>query len=470
MNNNNTTQIPPQAPDAEVAVLGALVQFAKAYDTVPYLTTDCFFDMRHKRIFEAVRSLASQGRAIDILTVPEEMKRLQTFQDGDNMYVIELTSSVCTYANIEYHVAVLMDRMKRRAMIALAKEMLSKAYEPRADICAIAEDASIEMTNISCNDVSSSITMKEASEQMMERIMKALDGVEQGVPTGFPELDSNGGFCLGDLIVIGADTSVGKSALAWTIANNAARKGAIIGYITMEMSPAQLCGRSVAHSAVITSSRITNPATSGQLKLTSGELSLICNVTEEIKQLPILISEASSDEKVFSQIKIWAQRNKVKGVFVDYLQILATMNKKFNTETEFLTHVSRRLKQLAKELNIFICVLSQFSRPQGMSKSPDLTRLRGSQEIASAADMVMLLLRPEQDGSSYPNGFEKISTRGTALIDIKKGRNVGTGKFVVSFCGETAHFAPIIGEPPLAANDPPANTATIKIDNVFGDI
>lgn len=464
---NKEIQLAPNDINAEKAILGAIINFSGAFTKVPYINKDCFYDVHHQQIFEAAQSLALKGQPIDLITVQEEMKKLGCLMDDDLQYLLDLSSFVVTDANLEYHAAVLMDKKKRRDLIIFTRELTNKAYDPFADMCVTAEEANIELTRISCNEVSDGIAMSEAADMMMDRIMKAQEGEELGVPTGFTELDARGGFGLGDLIVIGADTSVGKSAFAWNIANNAAIRGHPIGYITMEMSPAQLCGRSVSQRALITSSRITNPASSGPRMLTQCEVSLVKDVTKEVKQLPIYISEASSDEKVYSQTKIWVQRNKIKGVFIDYLQILATMNKKFNTETEFLTHVSRRLKQLAKELNIFICVLSQFSRPHGCSKSPDLMRLRGSQEIASAADMVMLLSRPEQDGSSYPTGFEQISTRGTALIDIKKGRNVGTGRFIVLFNSEVTMFQPVIGEPPLAVNDPPANSAHVPIDDIF---
>lgn len=464
---NKENQLAPSDINAEKAILGAIINFSGAFAKVPYINKDCFYDVHHQQIFEAAQSLAVKGLPIDLITIREEMKKLGWSKDDDLQYFLDLSSFVVTDANIEYHAAVLMDKKKRRDLIVFTRELMNKAYDPFADMCVTAEEASVELTRISCNEVSDGITMSEAADMMMDRIMKAQEGEVLGVPTGFPELDARGGFGLGDLIVIGADTSVGKSSFAWDIANNAAIRGHLVGYITLEMSPAQLCGRSVAQRALITSGRITNPASSGHRMLTQGELALVKDVTKDVKQLPILISEAPNDEKVYSQIKMWTQRNKIKGVFIDYLQILATKNKKFNTETEYLTHVSRRLKQLAKELNIFICVLSQFSRPQGMSKSPDLTRLRGSQEIASAADMVMLLSRPEQDGSSFPTGFEQVSTRGTALVDIKKGRNVGTGRFIVLFNSEVTKFEPVIGEPPLAVNDPPANSVHVPIDDVF---
>lgn len=467
MDNSTIMKLQPQNIMVEQMVLGALMNFQNAYTKVQMLTEDAFYDKRHQIIFAAIKSLRAKDKPVDLVTVMEEIERTGKVTDELRNYILEVYSSVSTSANIEEHSLVVLDRAVRRRLIEMANDLMIKAYDESTDMTVLTEDTINEMSKLSCNNIFSEITMAEATEQMLERITQAQSGVEMGVPTGFSELDSRGGFSLGDLVVIGADTSVGKSSLAWNIAVNAASKGYPIGYVTLEMSPAQLSGRAASRRSFLPAGKITNPAASGDRKLNPSEMQLLRNVAEEIKPLLIYISESSSDEQIYSQIKTWVYRHKVKGVFIDYLQILSATNNSFNTETEFLTNVSRRLKNLAKKLDIFICVLSQFSRPQGGANQLGLSRLRGSQEIASASDITILISRPEIDNTVYPRGFEDISTIGTALIDVKKGRNIGTFKFIVRYDSSTTTFSSIDGELPLAVDDPPIGTHIPTIDDIF---
>ena len=345
---------------------------------------------------------------------------------------------------------------------------MNKAYDLSLDVDSITDSLLDELCKMSSSVSNSDITMHDAKKQMMERIAKAYHGEELGVPTGLREIDNAaGGFSLGDLIIIGADTSVGKSALAWSIALNAATSGSPIGFVSLEMSPAQLFGRAVARKTQICSGRITNPATHGDRMLSDSEIGMVERASDKIEQLPIYIADLRTVESICAKVKMWVLKYGIKGVFIDYLQILATSGSNTN-ETTFLTNTARRFQQLAKEQNIFVCLLSQFSRPtSGESNNASLKRLRGSQEIASAADMVILVSRPEQDGSAYTKPFEKISTHGTALIDIRKGRNVGTSKFVVEFDSNTTSFRSFDGHAPLAKDDPPDNTPLISYNDVF---
>ncbi len=237
--------------------------------------------------------------------------------------------------------------------------------------------------------------------------------------------------------------------------------------VSLEMSSAQLFGRAVARNTQICSGRITNPAAHGDRMLSDSEIGMVERASDKIERLPIYIVDLRTVESICAKVKMWVLKYGIKGVFVDYLQILATSGSNTN-ETTFLTNTARRFQQLAKEQNIFVCLLSQFSRPtSGESNNASLKRLRGSQEIASAADMVILVSRPEQDGSAYPKPFEDISTHGTALIDIRKGRNVGTSKFVVEFDCNTTSFRSFDGHAPLAKDDPLDKTPLISYNDVF---
>lgn len=468
MNKNTAMHLPPHDVEAECAVLGAILIEPGAYQKVAYLTPEMFYDPRNRKVFEGIVSLFSQSKPIDFITLRNQLIADKLFDEQGAMYIFEVANCVCTSVNIEEHAYIVKTLYQKRNLLTIGNMLMNKAYDMSLDVDSITDSLLDEFCKMSSCVSNSDITMRDAKKQMMDRIAKAYHGEELGVPTGLREIDNTaGGFSLGDLIIIGADTSVGKSALAWSIALNVATSGSPIGFVSLEMSPAQLFGRAVARNTQICSGRITNPAAHGDRMLSDSEIGMVERASDKIEQLPIYIADLRTVESICAKVKMWVLKYGIKGVFIDYLQILATSGSNTN-ETTFLTNTARRFQQLAKEQNIFVCLLSQFSRPtSGESNNASLKRLRGSQEIASAADMVILVSRPEQDGSAYPKPFEDISTHGTALIDIRKGRNVGTSKFVVEFDSNTTSFRSFDGHAPLAKDDPPDKTPLISYNDVF---
>ena len=470
MDNNNTQpmHLPPHSVETECAVLGAMLLEGNAFMRVPFLTPEMFTDARNRKVFNIIASLASDGQDINLVSVHNRLLADKSSVGVDSAYIAELMMPVSTSVCIVQHALYLKSLYQRRQLITLGAELTSMAYDLSEDVEGITDTHLSKLCLLTDGLSDSDITMHDAKGLMMDRIKKAYLGEELGVPTGFHEIDQQaGGFSRGDLIIIGADTSVGKSALAWTIAVNAAATGAPIGFISLEMSPAQLFGRAVARKTAICSGRITNPAAHGDRRLSDIEVGMVERASDTVEQLPIFIADIRTVEGICAKVKMWVMKHGIRGVFIDYLQILATAGSNTN-ETTFLTNAARRFQQLAKEQNIFVCLLSQFSRPtSGESNGASLRRLRGSQEIASAADMVILVSRPEQDGSVYPKPFENISTRGTALVDIRKGRNVGTMKFVVAFDSITTTFRSIEGTPPLAKDDPIYTAPLITYNDAF---
>ena len=455
-------KILPNNYQAECAVLGGLLISENNFEETSELSASSFYDPRNRDIYAAMRKLFNDKKPINIITVQEELERSKS--TVPSMYLIDVSNCVATSVGLKEHVRIVKDKANRRQFISLLYELLEKSFDDSTDYSNFSEIVYQKTWQISEGRDNEDVLMCEAKKIMLENIDMAEKGIELGIPTGFPEIDKrSGGFSLGDLIVIGADTSVGKTSLAWTFATNAAKEGYPIGYFSLEMSPSQLFGRAVSRESMIVASRITNPSCSGERKLSKEELNRVKSVSEEIEKYPIFIANARTVESICLKVRVWVRKFGIKGVYIDYLQILATSSK-ITSETNFLTNVTRKFQQLAKELNIFICLLSQFSRPTaGESNAVSLHRLRGSQEIASAADVIILITRPEQDGTRFPYGFEQISTRGTALIDIKKGRNIGTFKFVCRYDAEHTTFFPIKGNPPLASLDSEKNA--IKVEN-----
>lgn len=451
------SKIFPQNIGAERAVLGAIISFSCSEEILGVLKVETFYDPKNKEVFSAIKNLRSNGRPVDIISVGEELRAVKSHVDAT--YIVELTNCVATSAGLQNHINIILDKAYRRSLISLADGIMKKAFDDALDISDVIEESQSKICQVTLGKVSGEFTMGDAKEQLQERIRKAQEGVELGVPTGFPDIDRRaGGLPLGEFIVIAADTSVGKTSLAWAFAINAAKSGNPIGFISLEMAPYQLFGRAVARETKVNASRIINPSGRDPRKLNQEELEEINSSAISMETLPIFIADIRTVEGICAKVKQWVVKKNIKGVYIDYIQILATSGRITN-ETSFFTNLARRFQRLAKELNIFVCVLSQLSRTSvGDFPTPSLQRIRGSQEIPSAADTVIMISRPEQDGTRYPKGFEQISTKGTALIDVQKGRNMGTFKFVAYYDAELTTFSPIIGNPPLASLDSTAGS------------
>ena len=281
--------------------------------------------------------------------------------------------------------------------------------------------------------------------QTTEEVLKVLRTIvdnnlsgqrKSGIPTGFRWLDAKGGLQRSDLVVIAAEFSQGKTSLAIDLCVNAARWGYPCVFYSTEMMSHQLMARIIAgHSGL--SSRVIL-----QEKITSSQMQYYDNSVELVRRLPIYFDDTATIniERIITSIRTMVRKRKVAVAFVDYLQVLQTNEKNRNqNEEQFFGVVTRRLKNLAKELNICIVLISQLSRDK-KTVEPTLSRVRGSGQIAEAADMVLLIYRPEQYNTHYSGNYREVCTHGTALIRLAKGRNVGTGDFICGFNPTTTHF------------------------------
>lgn len=256
-----------------------------------------------------------------------------------------------------------------------------------------------------------------------------------GTPTGFGRFDSrSGGLQKSDLIVIAGETSSGKSSLALSIAGNAAAAGSRIAVYSLEMTVRQLTARMISSKSGVPSNAIL------YAHLDRTGIESVNNGIAGIEDYKLFFDDRSTSniDNILSSIRYMKARYGIDGAIVDYLQIL-NVNMKGTNKEQQMGDVARRLKNLAKELDVWIIALSQMNRDNN-SSIPTLARLRDSGQIAEAADIVMLIHRPEIRGGSYPDSFKDVSTQGTAMIDVAKGRNVGIMKFICGFDAPTTTF------------------------------
>nr|DAW78910.1 MAG TPA: Helicase, ATPase, REPLICATION [Caudoviricetes sp.] len=419
----------------EDVLVGSILADNNAFNNVrDILSDDCFFDNFNKAVYRAIIAVTEQGNVADIISVKAELesKRVQF----DLMKLVSLTDHYTI--NLRQYAIRLKDLATRRRLTQIAQRLLINSYTEENPIEQVTQQTTDDIAALFSSDVSEVMVLRDGIKKVNTIINQNLQDTHQltGSPTGFEELDKKmGGLQCSDLTIIAAESSIGKSSLSLSIALNAAKYGEKIAIYSMEMKAEQLTARIMAMESGVSSSNIL------YARLDGGQLQQIEKGVGKIENLNIFFDDrsTSSIDTILSSIRYMVMKYKVKGAIIDYLQILNVNMKNVNKE-QAMGDVARRLKNIAKELDIWVIALSQLSRDKE-NPIPTLARLRDSGQIAEAADNVILIYRPEFYGKlSYPSDFASVSVQGTALIHLAKGRNIGTTKFICGFSAPTTLF------------------------------
>ncbi|MBV5348822.1 replicative DNA helicase [bacterium] len=433
-------KVPPQAVEVEEAVLGALMLERDAFQHVQaILTPESFYKYEHQKIFNVISELAASGKPIDLLVVTQALKNKGELDEvGGPLYITQLTSRIASAAHIENHARIIAQKDIARKIIRLTTERCDQAYDQSNDIDDIISGLQNDLMGLMqighCNET----TIAQGLEEIQRTIAynqqnKGLSGIG----TGLYKLDKlTGGLQKTDLVVIAGDSSQGKTSLALTILKNAVMKfKARAAVYSLEMSSAQLIARIIATETGIPSNEILSRC------LTYEEAEAIERITAKLSSLPVYFDEASTStiDQICNSIRRLVMKKKINLVVVDYLQLVGSGLKNKTDESQ-LAEIARRLKNIAKELNITVIALSQFNRNPANPR-PTVSRLRGSGQIVEASDLVLLVWRPEYYGlNEFTGPFEGTPSQGLAECIIAKGRNVGTGTFLMRFDEKTTGF------------------------------
>ncbi len=447
--NNQTDQIipagvkPPAAPEIEASVLGAMMIEKEAVPkALELLKPESFYLSAHRLIFEAMLSLFESGEPIDTVTLYEELKkRDQLDEAGGAVYLSKLSQNISSAANIEYHSKIILEKQILRGLISSSHEIAQAAYEGTSDAFDILDQAERKIFEITESHLSQSYQgMDRAVRDALEYIEAIHSQTTQkfSVPTGFYELDEIlGGFQKSDLIIIAARPSMGKTALALTLARNAAVDHDVpVGIFSLEMSTMQLiirllCAEGRLNAHLVRTGKLPNEE---GVKLSKNAHRLI--------EAPIYVDD--SPAQTVLEIRAKARRLKVEKnvgmIIIDYLQLMQGPARAESRERE-ISHISRSLKSLAKELNIPVIALAQLNRAveTRTDKRPQLSDLRESGSIEQDADVVMFLNRPEYYGMEKDRDTGE-SLEGIAEVIIGKQRNGPTGTVKLAFVKEYARF------------------------------
>jgi replicative DNA helicase len=434
---------PPAVPEVEAAVLGAmLIEKEAVPKALELLTPESFYLKSHKLIYEAMQYLFSESEAIDTVTVYEELKKRDQVEDvGGAAYLSKLSQNISSAANIEYHAKILIEKQILRGLISSSHEIARSAYEGNEDAFDLLDKAERSIFEITETHLRKSFTgMDRAVRDALEYIEAIHSQTKQrfAVPTGFYELDDMlGGFQKSDLIIIAARPSHGKTAFALSLARNAAVDHKIpVGIFSLEMSTMQLIIRLLCAEGRLNAHLVRTG------KLPHEEGVKLSKNAHKLIESPIYIDDTPAQSVLEIRAKarrLKAERN-VGIIFIDYLQLMQGPASVESRERE-ISHISRSLKSLAKELNIPVVALAQLNRAveSRTDKRPQLSDLRESGSIEQDADVVIFLNRPEIYGiKNFSDNQE--STEGVAEVIVGKQRNGPTGELRLAFIKDYARF------------------------------
>lgn len=403
------------------------------YAAANMLGSYMFRNGKNARLFKIIQDGMANNKVVDVMYCAMYVTE---HPDKNGYSMIDITTEFSGYVSdalFGQDVENLRMLARRREIWVLSGKLSNICKDMSYTVDMALKDISKVMDDDNTSE-SGIISMRQANAELKKRIGANTNGTsDTAIHTGFSAIDDNGGFQLTDFNVIAADSSMGKTSFAMNIAENAASSGKPVMVYSMEMQSWQLAARINAHTA-------QTPANIIQYqKLADSQAHGVENAMSITDNLPLYFDDksTSSAEAIMASIRLHAKKLGVKLFIIDYLQILSAIGTVKNQES-FLGEVSRKLKNLAKELNVNITVLSQLARnPQ--DPKPTLARVRASGQIVEAADMVLLIWRPEAYGkTSYKDS--KAPVTNTAEIMIAKGRNIGTGTFIVHFDPKTTYF------------------------------
>lgn len=420
-------RISPQATELENAILGAIMVDTSAYDlATEVLTPDCFYTENNKLTFSAMQSLAKKNMPIDLLTVVNELKVLGSLEIVGGPYAIsKLTNEVLSGAHVQAHSRIVLQKFISREIIRVAGELIADAYDNAIDVFHLLDSAEEKVLQIGSKNIHGGmLEIETVLNQAIAKIeeWRQNDGTLTGVPTGFTELDkATRGWQPGDLIIIGARPSVGKTALALNFIRNAAldpHKPTVVAGWSLEMKAIYLALRMLAAESDIYLHRLqTGKLEDWQMK------ELIEKGANKLRKAKIFFDDNSNINLRILRAK--ARRLKKKNnlglIVIDYLQLMEGEDGNKNREQE-ISKISRGLKNLAQELDIPIIALSQLTRESdkgiGWDKSPGISSLRESGAIEQDADVVILLWGPNEEDIKRDPTLD-----GKRKIKIAKQRN-----------------------------------------------
>ena len=434
----------PSAPDAERAILKLFLVYPNVIADVRESLSDAdFTDAKNRSLFRCIMSVLDDGDEPSLLSVSNKARSIAP--DIDACFVAE-TVAIDEGGNDPAYLCRVLNQVRvRRELWLRMEDAASRALDYSVDPAEIIEQVRKDLGDIQSVGQEHIVTDTRVYGELC-RIMvdnRQPETRHEGTATGFDWLDVRGGLRPTDLVIVAAESSQGKTSFALSVALNARLRGHKIGYFSLEMSCQQLCARLLAMQTNIPSSSIlTSPLNNNEFGVAYDYAANLSKRGEEEGAILLDDRPLSSIDGIISSIRSMVVKRGISGAVVDFLQRLSPP-RGMNRE-QYMGETTQRLKNLARELGVWIMALSQLSRDRD-SPVPNLNRLRDSGQINEASDLTILLYRPEavvpfSPTRAFPPPFESYDTKGNAMVTIAKGRNVGTGAFLCGFNPQATHF------------------------------
>jgi len=427
--------------EAEMGVIGSVLLMPEISDEIASLRADDFFDDANRKIYATLREMHDTGEKIDITLLVSKLRTSGDYEKvGGAAYLAKLSASVPNAAHAVYYADIVTEKAVYRKLIASSTEILKDSYEQNSsakELCAQAEQKIFAiMDGRSSQSVHSiSDVLHEAMDRMEARLRDDYDS--GGAESGFTQFDEmTGGLHSGELIILAARPSMGKTALAMNIGEHVSINQKLpVLFVSLEMSGIELADRMLCSLARVNGHRLRNGT------ISTDDRERLVRKANEISQAPLFVDDSPS--RTVSEIAAAARRIKRREgelgmIVIDYLQLIEPDNSR-DPRQEQVAKIARRLKGIARELSVPLLCLSQLNRQAEDSKDhrPRLSHLRESGAIEQDADVVMFVHREEY----YHRGDEKAQFAGQAEIIIAKQRNGPIGDVELTWEADFTRFS-----------------------------
>ncbi len=432
-------RIPPQNLEAEQSVLGSMMLSKDAIAVVSgRLQPEYFYKDAHMHLYNAIIQLMKKGDPVDLVTVTSELKKMDLLeQAGGKAYIVDVLNSVPTATNVDYYANIVQEKALLRRLIDIGGNILENSFQDQDDVDQILGNAQRDILEISKENIQNDfVKLEHIVSTVWDDINDTYDNEDGilGVSTGYSDLDDmTSGFQPGDLVILAARPSMGKTALALNFALNASiLKEDLVAIFSCEMPKEQLALRMLAAEAKVDLGRLRTA------NIHENEYRGLSQALGRLSEAPMYIDDTPSITPLMMRAK--CRRLQMEGelrlIIVDYLQLMRSGKKRVESRYQEVSDIVREVKALGKELKIPIIALSQLSRDveKRGGDLPKLSDLRESGEIEQTADLVLFIHRDDY----YDQ--EKTEKYSPTKIVIAKQRNGPTGDINLVFRRDVGRF------------------------------
>jgi replicative DNA helicase len=439
-------RLPPHSPEAEQGVLGCVLlspndcvgECVEKFKAGP----EVFYDLRHQTIFETLVEMYDARVPIDVITLQQRLKDKQRLEEvGGITYLVALPDTVPSAANLSYYLDIVLEKYVLRKMIQTCTEVVGRVYEHEGEVDALLDEVERDILRISETRV------EGKTDKIKELVKKAISTIEDyhqrqgmltGVGTGFADLDKmTSGLHGGEMIVVAARPSMGKTSLAMNIAEHVAIEAKLpVGVFSLEMTSESLVLRMLCSLSRVNLRNVREGF------LAERDFPKLTGAAGRLAGAPLFIDDSSglSILQLRAKARRMSQQYGIKLFVIDYLQLLHSTARRAENRQQEIADISNGIKSLAKELNVPVIVLSQLNREleKDKDRKPRLSDLRESGAIEQDADVVALLYKPSREDDDAAAGEEQEAVPVNLLI--AKQRNGPTGDVHLTFLKSFTRF------------------------------